>query len=124
MSTNSSTKKSVKNHRSSVKPHILWFEGKLLSATTITAFLENTSKYSDDNIEQTIDVEEFKAWAQQEEEFNWCMDYHDPSHPDGHGQVTGTMTWEEYCTNVTPHIICRDLENFLHHKNSIACQQQ
>lgn len=96
--------------------HVRWFEGNLRTGYTITAFCENTSKFSQEPYaEIDIDVEEFKAYAQKEEAFNWCMDYNDPSKVDGHGQITGTMTWDEYC-DLPEEAICNDLAKFLQHK--------
>ena len=105
----------IKSDKQCVKNHILWFEGSLLNDPIITVSLENPDKFSQEaTIEKTINTEDFRVWAQQSETFNWCMDYHDPSSPDGHGQVTGQMTWEEYCT-LPPAEICRDMEKYLLH---------
>ena len=64
------------------------FEYEILKETLLISLLNG------DDFE--LDIEDFWTFVVNHELNHFCYDFPDPSQADGHGQITGTYTLEEY----------------------------
>ena len=60
-----------------------------------------------------IDIQSFWRYIKQNDMNNWLVDYHDATQHDGHGQVSGTYSFDEYF-DLTYETIKADLEKYLY----------
>lgn len=64
----------------------------------------------------SIEIDNFWDWVKKNELNAFCVDYHDPSENDGHGQRSGYITIEEYFTQ-NHSLIENDLITYLQKTN-------
>mgnify|MGYP006275436871 FL=1 len=59
-----------------------------------------------------LSIDKFWGWVERNELNTYCEDYYDPSEPDGHGQLTGTLSFGEYF-DLYHELIKKDLIDYL-----------
>ena len=61
----------------------------------------------------TIPISKFWDFVTEHNLNTYCHDFFDPSQNDGHGQVSGTYTFEEYFNELHYEAIKEDLQKYL-----------
>lgn len=59
-----------------------------------------------------LDIQKFWNWVKYNDLNTFCEDYFDPNEPDGHGQNSGTLNFDEYF-DMHYELIKKDIEQYL-----------
>jgi hypothetical protein len=84
---------------------------------TIVPYSESETELDPENF--NIIIDSFWKFVQKEELNSFVEDFYDSKEPDGHGQISGELSKDEYFSKFSTETIKKDLRKFLIDKNLI-----